>query len=530
MKKLLLVGALALAAAFAAQGAEEWYCRLTDRVSTSLSAELSGASFAGTSDLLGWYFEYFKWWDGKRKVTVTYTIRDPSSLHDRLTKFTWNWGFPADTPYRSGGCILTFKHNGQTILTRDFQDANLPRSGPLLAESCDVFCAYGDTLTWEYEQIEAGLPQHGAYFYFGNLKSAPTTLVTLKLDQQGGTGGPDTLQVAYDRGLPDLPSLPSKPGVRFLGYFDDPRHGTKYYDGYGHARVRTCKVKAPITLYAHWRERVEELLPLGYTKVDAIRSTGAQYIETQCVPEHWHHVAVDCVVSVATEQPNARAAIFGAKSGWSDCSYTFYAKDENNIARYVQGSTSDSDMVFPRETEVRLRCWHADANVNPPGKTLVANVDVWGEVDRTFYIFDEHTSKGPANGCAMTLYSFVIESRNEYGYKTEWCVHDFVPCVAPDGEVGLYDLESMGFYGNQGTGKFEHAVDSVTPYLDWNGTELVPSVTNAIAISGATTVLCGGYWYVVTGNVETVDLKVNGRAHLILAAGATLTARASGNW
>ena len=61
-------------------------------------------------------------------------------------------------------------------------------------------------------------------------------------------------------------------------------------------------------------------------------------------------------------------------------------------------------------------------------------------------------------------------------------------------------------------------------YLDWNGSEMVPSVTNALVLMADITTMGGGHWYVVTGEVETADLKVTGTAHLILADGAKLTA------
>lgn len=39
-------------------------------------------------------------------------------------------------------------------------------------------------------------------------------------------------------------------------------------------------------------------------------------------------------------------------------------------------------------------------------------------------------------------------------YETGTLVLDLLPCINPDGEVGLYDLVNGKFYGNAGTGDF----------------------------------------------------------------------------
>lgn len=50
----------------------------------------------------------------------------------------------------------------------------------------------------------------------------------------------------------------------------------------------------------------------------------------------------------------------------------------------------------------------------------------------------------------MTLYSCKI-------YDNGTLARDYIPCVSPDGEYGLYDMVEEKFYSNQGTGQFTGA-------------------------------------------------------------------------
>ena len=57
---------------------------------------------------------------------------------------------------------------------------------------------------------------------------------------------------------------------------------------------------------------------------------------------------------------------------------------------------------------------------------------------------------------AAKLYSCQI-------YQSAELVKDFVPCLSPTGDVGLYDLCGNKFYGNSGTGVFIGGPEIVTP-------------------------------------------------------------------
>ncbi len=80
---------------------------------------------------------------------------------------------------------------------------------------------------------------------------------TVWLNQQGGEGGQATLRQEMDAELPSV-AVPTKSGHLFMGYWDDPKGGNRYYDsqgdpvdrGEGYGTRWTYPHDA--TLFAHW--------------------------------------------------------------------------------------------------------------------------------------------------------------------------------------------------------------------------------------------------------------------------------------
>ena len=72
---------------------------------------------------------------------------------------------------------------------------------------------------------------------------------TITLDQQGGTGGSESIEVTYDAKLPAI-TVPTREGYTFGGYFIE---DTQYYNQSGTAYYnKTWKIASATTLYAKW--------------------------------------------------------------------------------------------------------------------------------------------------------------------------------------------------------------------------------------------------------------------------------------
>ncbi|QKS47597.1 InlB B-repeat-containing protein (plasmid) [Paenibacillus cellulosilyticus] len=73
------------------------------------------------------------------------------------------------------------------------------------------------------------------------------------LDDNGGSGGSGSVTAIYDQPMPTA-EAPSQAGYTFVGYFDQPSDGTKYYDADMNSVKDWDKTDLSVTLYAVWTE------------------------------------------------------------------------------------------------------------------------------------------------------------------------------------------------------------------------------------------------------------------------------------
>ena len=93
----------------------------------------------------------------------------------------------------------------------------------------------------------------------------PDVLITF--DREGGTGGSDSVSVAYNEILPTI-SIPSKTGYNFVGYYTGRNGtGTKQFNEVGTGLVRNL-VEEDYTLYAAWSEDVQTTPTSCYVSFD----------------------------------------------------------------------------------------------------------------------------------------------------------------------------------------------------------------------------------------------------------------------
>jgi formylglycine-generating enzyme required for sulfatase activity len=74
---------------------------------------------------------------------------------------------------------------------------------------------------------------------------------TVTLDPNGGSGGAASVPAKYGSPLPSAAAAPARAGRAFLGYFDAPVGGTRYYDA-DMTSARAWDKAGHATLYAHW--------------------------------------------------------------------------------------------------------------------------------------------------------------------------------------------------------------------------------------------------------------------------------------
>ena len=209
-------------------------------------------------------------------------------------------------------------------------------------------------------------------------------------------------------------------------------------------------------------------LPTDFTRLEYIRSTGRQYIDTGYVHTPQTKIETEFDVS-ASGQSRAWAAAFGARaSNYLHHCFCFFTHSgvpgaKGHGAAYARtGAETAGDVLFYGE-RISLCCDRAQATwraVADPKRT--GRITTTGAIDggaNTLFIFNLNT--GLAGGkkldpspAAMKLYSFRISEGDSLK-------RDFVPCRTAAGEAGLWERVEGRFYANQGTGKF------ATPDTPW---------------------------------------------------------------
>lgn len=183
-------------------------------------------------------------------------------------------------------------------------------------------------------------------------------------------------------------------------------------------------------------------LPSGYTQVEYIQSSGTQCINTGFKPNQDTRVVVDIqVVSF-----DGYAPLFGARVASKNAEYATWAIAETDI-QDGYGTQAESKLVAEA-----LKRNIIDKNKN---MLYVGGVLLKTHTVQTFapnypiFLFNINTA-GSTTGSFKTfarLYSSQI-------YDNGTLARDFVPCINPSAEAGLYDMVYGVFYGNVGTGSF----------------------------------------------------------------------------
>lgn len=180
-------------------------------------------------------------------------------------------------------------------------------------------------------------------------------------------------------------------------------------------------------------------LPSGYTQLEYIQSSGAQYINTGFKPNQSSRVCVDVT---ATLGANA-FWLFGART--TNLSKTYCLLNFQSIWRSdYNASTDEQSTVNPSGR------FAADKNKNVTyfnGTIGVTAAQGTFQCEYPLALFACNTAGSIAGYGSFLLHSCQI-------YDNGTLVRSFIPCKAPSGAVGLYDTVGAAFYGNAGAGAF----------------------------------------------------------------------------
>ena len=221
---------------------------------------------------------------------------------------------------------------------------------------------------------------------------------------------------------------------------------------------KTRKVKKPYYVIDSTTRKVKKgytvrenfarcTLPSGYAQVEYIESSGTQYIDTGVYPTQNVRYALDFVWPVL----NNSTSLFGSqKATGQDAALIAYYTSSTGLSFYVgtsKGILQHNNII----AGIKHRL-----DVHASNGTLTVSMD-------------DVTTTGAYSGSLYTGYSVLIMANKQAGNAVQissyklysfwmWVdgslVRDYVPCIDPNGAVGLYDMVNGVFYGNAGTGFF----------------------------------------------------------------------------
>ena len=186
-------------------------------------------------------------------------------------------------------------------------------------------------------------------------------------------------------------------------------------------------------------------LPDGYLELSYIESTGTQYIDTG-------FSATSTNIRVVCDWQYTKApsddSIFGSQAGGA-YSVVPYAYSSTILAYYVgkTGALNKSTVAANARYLLDLTANAGTLTTTLNGSTATATYTQPFESAYSIYVFANNSSGSAMQKTNAKLYSMQI-------YDNGTLVRNYVPCINPFGDVGLFDVVSQQFYGNSGTGAF----------------------------------------------------------------------------
>ncbi|MFS0725196.1 InlB B-repeat-containing protein [Paenibacillus sp. 1P07SE] len=188
--------------------------------------------------------------------------------------------------------------------------------------------------------------------------TAMTSIVTL--DDNGGSGGSDSVTATYDQPMPAA-TAPSRAGYTFLGYFDQPSNGTKYYDADMSSERDWDKADGSTTLYAVWTE-------IGHITIEYVVNH-ADYGTVSQTYESLNPESGTATGSVATANPGYRFVEWQDASGATVSTSVSFDPQKEDSGRYAAATYTAVFAADIYMINYELDAWTVDPS-NPATYTV----------------------------------------------------------------------------------------------------------------------------------------------------------------
>ena len=194
-------------------------------------------------------------------------------------------------------------------------------------------------------------------------------------------------------------------------------------------------------------------LPDDYIYLDYIESSGAQYIDTGVKANQNTRIEIEFEI---TENATGYGAVFGARTNSSSNCFNVWTKCGNGKIGCQIGNSGSKNCNTTQAANVvyNLKLSNGNITVNNDSVdfTPVSDFETPGSV-RIFDIYNGNTSSGGTGNRLLIgkVYKFKM-------YDGQIIVRNMLPSKRKnDNAIGMYDMVSMQFFTNAGSGSFTGA-------------------------------------------------------------------------
>ena len=195
-------------------------------------------------------------------------------------------------------------------------------------------------------------------------------------------------------------------------------------------------------------------LPSGYTRLEYIEGTGAQYIDTAYFPCELTRV----VTAITPTSGNTTNGVFGGRTGATVSAFSLWCVGgvfRTDFDTNSQHVTTDVKV----ETGVRVEV-DKDRGTTRLGSKTFTQTGTAFRAANSMHVFAVNPDSGGTRRFRGRIEMFSI-------YESGLLEHELVPARrASDGAVGMYDTVAGAFLANSGTGAFKAGPDVATSHVD----------------------------------------------------------------
>lgn len=188
--------------------------------------------------------------------------------------------------------------------------------------------------------------------------------------------------------------------------------------------------------------------------LDYIITDGNSYIDTEYCPNENTYIEYD--FEVITRVTVSYAGLFGCRENSNAYPYNVFA--QSNQFRLDFGMYSEgANYKYEVDTRYLMKAGLGEIYIN--GELVKSYTPRIKQVQYSMYLGNFNADGVPyTTGVAQNIYGFKV-------YENNVQLHDFKPCIAPNGQVAMYDEVNKKYHYNQGTGELKAGGRFVTSIL-----------------------------------------------------------------